>query len=201
MEQVQNESIDYLTIELDSWDNQIKETFEKHKYENNASVTSNAIDLHDKDLSSLDLNTLFEAYKLIANRDFLTRQLLENELKSYTPSEKITDCEKIVELLHNYLSRYQKLICCNIFEDDGWCTNTGNSKFFDITENMTIVFNTVKRKLYNDKFLVLFMNNIVKLMKRSIEGFEISFKIIDDKKNNVCWALFKIKINLILDKH
>lgn len=193
MEQTQVESSDYLVTELDNWDSRLKESFENYDGTVNYNKTLQTLDLHDQDLSTLDLDKILEAYKSIANRDYLTRQILDHELKTYTPLEKVNEYEKVVELLNNYLTRYQPMLCGAIFEDDGWCTNSAESIFFNVTDETTILFNTVKRKLQNDKFLLSFMNNVVELMKRSVDGFDVSYKIIDDKKKNVCWTLFKIK--------
>lgn len=152
----------------------------------------------NNNMSSIEQNEeeLLAIHNKIAHPSILIKNILTYELLHYEPQEheKVSDLSSTSDLLERLLNRYQNIVGGFFIEDIKWTKHTvGSSRFAIHNENTIVLSNTTtKEHLYNAD-ITSFLHNIITHANKYVTNLNITYKIVDDYKNEIYWICIIIK--------
>lgn len=142
-----------------------------------------------------DVPKLQSIHNEIAHPSIYVKNILTYELLNYKPpNNDIITTNQTSDLIIKLLQRYQNIVGGFNIEDTQWTKHVIGSTRFAIRDENTIILSntTTKEHLYSPD-ITTFVQNIVKHASNYVNGPTITYKILDDYKNEIYWICIIIK--------
>ena len=134
---------------------------------------------------------LFSLVKKIRSKAEFIKDIIKYEFVYSNPDIQINNVNDFIIQTKKELNRYQGIIGGFNMEDNQWldCVDGGR---FKLKPGKNGIYNSIEKEACFDNDLKWFLKNFVEHMKKFIKSTEIniSYKIVDDDDNELCWILF-----------
>lgn len=143
-------------------------------------------------LEKMSFDEKINLLKNIISEDKLNEHLLEFELHNFQNKIKYNNLNSLVPRVKYLLERYHP-VSGNLLEDEEWNIHTYNSKKYELGKNEIIFDNSIKIDHSNDEKTMNYIKTMTNLFSSLTDQFTVRYKYIDDKDEDICWIIIKIK--------
>lgn len=182
--------INYLKNKIEKELEIVEKIYSEHYTNKNKFISICNFDINNitiKDFKDYTRDELIYQYNQLSNEK-MYKDLLSCNFLFYEPKIKYNNIDDLLNLTFNVIKQYQYVVGGFKIEDLEW-TLVKDDEYIKLEDNQKAIMNTVEQQYFDDKETELFIDTLIKHIKKynANENINIHYLFDNDIKREICF--------------